>query len=67
MCDEYPRVNPAFCGPNPYAGTLEAGMVIGVQSYVGVDDGVNLEQWVLVTERDYELVSTYPLEENLLS
>lgn len=69
MCDEYPRVNPIFRGPNPYDGTLEAGMVICVESYVGAvgeRDGVKLEQQVLVTEDGYEMLSAYPLEEDLL-
>lgn len=69
MCDEYPRVNPIFRGPNPYNGTLEAGMVICVESYVGAAgerDGVKLEQQVLVTETGYDMLSTYPLEDNLL-
>ena len=69
MCDEYPRVNPIFRGPNFYDGTLEAGMVICVESYVGAvgeRDGVKLEQQVLVTEHDYEMLSSYPLEEELL-
>lgn len=69
MCDEYPRVNPIFRGANPYDGTLEAGMVICVESYVGAvgeHDGVKLEQQLLVTETGHELLSTYPLEEALL-
>ena len=35
MCDEYPRINPAHWGKNPYNGTLEAGMVMTVESYLG--------------------------------
>ena len=70
MCDEYPRVNPIFRGPNPYDGSLEAGMVICVESYVGAvgeRDGVKLEQQVLVTGEGYEMLSGFPLEEDLLS
>jgi Xaa-Pro aminopeptidase len=69
MCDEYPRINPVFRGATPYDGTLEAGMVICVESYmgaVGERDGVKLEQQVLVTEDGYEMLSTFPLEESLL-
>lgn len=69
MCDEYPRVNPLFRGPTPYDGTLEAGMVLCVESYmgaVGERDGVKLEQQVLVTERGCELLSHFPLESKLL-
>ena len=69
MCDEYPRVNPILLGPNPYAGSLETGMVICVESYVGAVGervGVKLEQQVIVTKDGYEMLSTYPLEEELL-
>ncbi len=69
MCDEYPRVNPIFREPTPYDGTLEAGMVICAESFVGAygeREGVKLEQQVLVTGDGYEMLSTYPLEEALL-
>ena len=69
MCDEYPRVNPAFRGATPYDGTFEAGMVICVESFVGAPgerDGVKLEQQVLITENGAEQLSTYPYEEDLL-
>ncbi|MEM9232497.1 MAG: Xaa-Pro peptidase family protein [Pseudomonadota bacterium] len=69
MCDEYPRINPIFRGPNPYDGVIEAGMVLCIESYmgaVGERDGVKLEQQVLVTETGYEPLSTYPLDADLL-
>ena len=69
MCDEAPRINPVYRGPNPYDGTIEAGMVLCIESYmgaVGERDGVKLEQQVLVTEDGYEPLSTYPLDEALL-
>ncbi len=69
MCDEYPRVNPRYRGPNFYDGTLEAGMVICVESFmgaVGEPVGVKLEQQVLVTDEGCELLSTCPLDEELL-
>ena len=69
MADEYPRVNPVFGTPSHYDGTLEAGMVVCVESYVGAlgeRDGVKLEQQVLLVEGGYELLSTYPLEDCLL-
>jgi Xaa-Pro aminopeptidase len=69
MTDEFPRINPAFRGQNPYDGVLEAGMVLCIESYmgaVGERDGVKLEQQVLVTEAGIEPLSTYPLEEELL-
>lgn len=69
MCDEWPRINPKHRGPNPYDGTLQAGMVVTVESYIGAvgeRDGVKLEEQVLITEDGYEQMSTYPLEANLL-
>jgi Xaa-Pro aminopeptidase len=69
MCDEYPQVKPIFRGPTPYDGRLETGMVICVESYVGAKggrEGVKLEQQVLVTDDGYDMLSTYPLEEELL-
>lgn len=69
MCDEYPRINPAHRGTNPFDGVLEAGMVLTVESYMGPKgerDGVKLEEQLLVTETGCELLSTYPMEEALL-
>lgn len=69
MCDEYPRINPAHRGPNPYNGTLKAGMVVTIESYMGPKgerDGVKLEEQVLVTEDGFEMLSTYPMEVTLL-
>jgi Xaa-Pro aminopeptidase len=69
MADEYPRINPVFGKSTPYDGTLEAGMVICIESYVGAvgeRDGVKLEHQALLVEDGYELLSTYPFEECLL-
>ncbi len=69
MCDEFPRIDPIFRGPNYYDGTLQAGMVLCLESYVGAvgeRDGVKLEQQVLITEDGYELLSQYPYEDCLL-
>ncbi|CDX52855.1 Aminopeptidase [Mesorhizobium plurifarium] len=69
MCDEYPQVKPWFRGSVAYDATLEAGMVICVESYmgaVGERDGVKLEEQLLVTADGYELLSHYPFEERLL-
>ncbi len=69
MCDEYPRINPAHRGPTPYDDTIEPGMVLCIESYIGAvgeRDGVKLEQQVLVTDTGYELLSTYPLDDKLM-
>ena len=69
MCDEYPRVNPAFRGANPYDGTIEAGMVLCIESFIGAvgeADGIKLEQQVLVTDEGYELLTHFPMDESML-
>ena len=69
MSDEYPQVKPKFRGPATYDTTLEAGMVICVESYmgaVGERDGVKLEQQVLLTDSGYELLTTYPFEDKFI-
>ncbi len=69
MCDEYPKIDPTHRGANPYDGVLEAGMVVTIESYMGPKgerDGVKLEEQVLVTEDGFELLSSYPMEPDLL-
>lgn len=69
MCDEYPRINYPFRGPNPYDGEIRAGMVLCVESYmgaVGEREGVKLEEQVLVTDDGIERISCYPLCDALL-
>ncbi|MGD8838734.1 MAG: Xaa-Pro peptidase family protein [Gammaproteobacteria bacterium] len=69
MCDEYPQAKHLFREENPYDCTLEAGMVVCVESYMGPKgerDGVKLEQQVLITDDGYELLTTYPWEATLL-
>ena len=69
MCDEYPQVKQPFRQENPYDCTLEPGMVVCIESYMGPSgerDGVKLEQQMLITEDGYELLTTYPYEEALL-
>ena len=70
LCDEYPFVpyREDFEGVG-YDGVVEPGMVLCVESYmgeVGGDEGVKLEQQVLITESGTELLSTYPFEDELL-
>ena len=70
MCDEYPQIKPRFRGPNPYDGVIEENMVLCVESYMGAEgerDGVKLEQQILVTKDGHEIMSTFPLEDALLT
>lgn len=70
LCDEYPGVvYMEDFERGGYDGVFEAGMTLCVESYmgeVGGDEGVKLEQQVLITERGVELLSTFPFEEELL-
>jgi Xaa-Pro aminopeptidase len=70
LADEYP-----FCAYRQdfahggYDGVFEPGMTVCVESYIGEvggDEGVKLEQQVLIGERGVELLSTFPFEEGLL-
>jgi Xaa-Pro aminopeptidase len=52
-----------------YDGVLEAGMTLCVESYIGEDggaEGVKLEQQVLITDNEPELLSLFPFETALL-
>ncbi len=52
-----------------YDGTLEAGMTVCVESYVGEvggAEGVKLEEQVLITETGAIPLSSFPFEEDLL-
>ncbi|MEM7072390.1 MAG: Xaa-Pro peptidase family protein [Pseudomonadota bacterium] len=69
MCDEYPQIVQPFFGPQPYDGTLEAGMVVCVESYVGAvgeHDGIKHEEQVLITDEGTKRISTCPLDPRLL-
>jgi Xaa-Pro aminopeptidase len=69
MCNEYPQAKPLFRAVNPYDCSLQAGMVVCIESYMGPEgerDGVKLEQQVLITETGYELLTTFPYEASLL-
>jgi Xaa-Pro dipeptidase len=64
LSDEYPVI--AFA--DHHAGELEDGMVLSVEAYVGVegeDEGVKLEEQVLVTSAGVEVLSDAPHDEHL--
>lgn len=70
LCDEYPaiRYREDFAS-HGYDGTIEPGMTLCVEAYVGEVDGkegVKLEDQVLVTEKGYENLTRYPFEKRLL-
>ena len=66
LSDEYPVI--AF--QDHHAGEIEAGMVFSVEAYVGVegdDEGLKLEEQVLVTPAGVEILSRAPHDEHLAS
>ena len=71
MTGEYPYLYHRADYPDAgYDGNIEPGMVICVESYIGEnsgDEGVKLEEQVLVTETGYQNLSMFPFEESLLS
>jgi Xaa-Pro aminopeptidase len=71
MTGEYPYLyHRADFGEAGYDGTIESGMTLCVESFIGPDDGtegVKLEEQILVTDDGVELLSRFPLEEALLT
>jgi Xaa-Pro dipeptidase len=63
---DYPQISRSPA----YDGVFEEGMTVCVESYIGAvggPEGVKLEEQVLVTTTGAERLSTFPLEEDLLS
>ena len=70
MCDEWPSIPwPIDWEKDGYDGILEENMTICVEAYVGSEhggEGVKLEDQVLITGDGYQLMSTFPYEEEFL-
>ena len=66
QCDEYPEVYfPAAWDDWGIDCTMEPGMVLSVEAYVGSregGEGVKLEEQVVITEDGCELLAHFPLE-----
>jgi len=66
---------PMLCYPidlhkRGHEGTIEPGMTLSVESYIGAEggtEGVKLEEQVLVTEDGIQRLSTFPYEELLMA
>ncbi|MEX6502996.1 M24 family metallopeptidase [Pseudomonas zhanjiangensis] len=71
MCDENPSIfYPQDFEQHGYDGVIEENMTLCVESYMGAEggfEGVKLEQQVLVTANGCEVLSRYPLEDDLLA
>jgi Xaa-Pro aminopeptidase len=70
FCDEWPKITHIQDRErSAYDGELAPGMTMCVESYIGEEggrEGIKLEQQVLITERGYKLLSTFPFEEVLV-
>lgn len=70
MTGEYPYLyHSTDFDQSGYDGVLEPGMTLCVESYIGEeggDEGVKLEQQLLITEGEPELLSSFPFEAALL-
>ena len=71
MTGEYPYLyHHADYQDAGYEGEILPGMTLCVESYIGEKDGnegVKLEEQILVTETGIEILSQFPFEEDLLS
>lgn len=69
LCDEYPAVPyPSDWERSGYDGRLEPGMVVCVESYVGRhggEEGVKLEDQVLITDTGFEVLSAFARDDRL--
>ena len=68
LADEWPKVMHREDIAGGYDGTIEPGMTLCVESYMGEEggaEGVKLEQQVLVTDNGCQLLTTFPFEETL--
>jgi Xaa-Pro dipeptidase len=70
LADEYPSI-PYLVDVERdlYEGTIEPGMTLCVESYIGAVgglEGVKLEEQVLITQNSVERLSNYPFEEEWL-
>jgi Xaa-Pro aminopeptidase len=71
LTGEYPYIvnDAVYDGETNYDGIVEPNMTLCVESFIGHEsggEGVKLEQQVVVTETGYELMSTFPFEDDLL-
>ena len=66
LCDEYPSVYVREHRDSVgYDAVREPGMVMCVEAYVGAkwgEEGVKLEQKIVITASGNELLTTYPLD-----
>jgi Xaa-Pro aminopeptidase len=70
LCDEWPMVlYPQDLAAHGFDFTLEPGMALCVEAYVGSEggrEGVKLEDQVIVTEDGFENITSCPFDERLM-
>lgn len=73
MTGEYPYIMHKIDFAEGYDGIIEPNMTLCIESYIGAEgeaddpnEGVKLEEQILVTETGIELLSQFPFEEALL-
>jgi Xaa-Pro dipeptidase len=71
LCGQYPALYSRYdFAQKGYDGVIEENMTLCIESFIGPDDseeGVKLEQQVLVTAKGPKVLSKFPLEEDLLA
>ncbi|MDF2365749.1 dimethylsulfonioproprionate lyase DddP [Sneathiella sp.] len=71
LCDEWPHIAyPEDYHEGAFEYELVPGMVICVEAYIGAEggqEGVKLEEQVVITDTGYENMTSYPFEKILLS
>jgi Xaa-Pro aminopeptidase len=71
LCDEYPAIRyPEDVDTHGYSGAFEVGMTLPVEAYIGAVDGqegVKLEEQILITDTGAVPLSCYPYEAAFLS
>ena len=71
LCDEWPHIAyPEDYHEGAFEYELVPGMAICVEAYIGAEggeEGVKLEEQVVITEEGYENMTHYPFEEILLT
>lgn len=70
LADEYPSIkHQVDLTAKGYDGVVRPGMVICVESFIGVEggrEGVKLEEQVIITESGVERMSSLPFETDWL-
>lgn len=70
LVDEYPSISFTDSPQRSSTGVIEPGMTLCVESYIGAEngnEGVKLEEQVLITNTGAVKLSTFPYEDELLA